>query len=286
MKTPDFVENVPTQDLHHMSTPSLLIVAHPNFLDAANRLASHRSSTYGLDVKIVTPQQIYNEYSGGRQDITAIRDFVRSLYLKTPGTLQNLLLFGRGSYDYKDRLFSNTNYVPIYESRNSLDPLLTYSSDDFYGFLQDNEGEWKESVSDDNTMDIGVGRLPVTDPDQASDIVDKLIAYDNHPDMSLSKQRVLFVADDGDWNIHQMQAEDLAETFEVLYKNYHTQKVYLDAYEQENIASGQISPKAKEALQEQINRGYDIVNYTGHGSERVWMQERIPRPGNSDRTSE
>jgi hypothetical protein len=275
MRTPEFVENVADQDLHNMTTPSLLIVSHPDFLSEANRLASHRSSEYGIDVKVVTTQQIYNEYSGGRQDITAIRDFVRQLYLTTPGKLQNLLLFGRGSYDYKDRVFSNTNYVPIYESRNSLDPLLTYSSDDYYGFLEDNEGQWKEDLSDDNTLDIGIGRLPVTDIKQAADVVDKLIAYDVNPEQSLGKQRVLFVADDGDWNIHQSQAEDLAETFEVLYKNYHTSKVYLDAYEQKAIASGQISPEAKEALQEQINRGYDIVNYTGHGSERVWMQERI-----------
>jgi hypothetical protein len=275
MKAPEFAGNVADQDLHHMATPSLLIVSHPDFLSEANRLASHRSSAYGIDVKVITPQEIYNEYSGGRQDITAIRDFVRQLYLNDPGKLQNLLLFGRGSYDYKDRVFNNSNYVPIYESRNSLDPLLTYSSDDYYGFLEDNEGLWKENLSDDNTLDIGVGRLPVTTVQQAADVVDKLIAYDNHPNNSLGKQRVLFVADDGDWNIHQSQAEDLAETFEVLYKNYQTSKVYLDAYEQQTIASGQISPKAKEALQEQINRGYDIVNYTGHGSERVWMQERI-----------
>ena len=275
MKTPDFVENVAAQDLHHMSTPTLLIVAHSDFLSDANRLASHRSSTYGIDVKVVTPQQIYNEYSGGRQDITAIRDFVRQLYLNMPGKLQNLLLFGKGSYDYKDRVYSNTNYVPIYESRNSLDPLLTYSSDDFYGFLEDNEGEWKETISDDNTLDIGIGRLPVVDSKEAADVVDKLIAYDNNPEKYLGRQRVLFVADDGDWNIHQMQAEELAETFEVLYKDYHTSKVYLDAYKQENLPSGQRSPEAKEALQEQINRGYNIVNYTGHGSERVWMQEQI-----------
>ncbi|MEI9917242.1 MAG: type IX secretion system sortase PorU [Bacteroidota bacterium] len=275
MKTPDFIENVASQNIHQLSTPTLLIISHPNFIDAANRLAAYRSSNYGIDVKVVTPQQIYNEYSGGRQDISAIRDFIRSLYLKTPGKLQSLLLFGRGSYDYKDRLYSNTNYVPIYESRNSLDPLLTYSSDDYFGFLEDNEGQWREDVADDNTLDIGVGRLPVTDAQQASDLVDKLIAYDTHPDRSLWKQRVLFVADDGDWNIHQMQAEDLAETFEVLYKNYHTSKVYLDAFPQQTLASGQVSPKAKEALQDQLNRGYDIVNYTGHGSERVWMQERI-----------
>lgn len=274
-KTPEFVENIPFQDLRSMTTPSLLIVTHPDFLSEANRLAAHRSSTYGITVQVVTTQQIYNEFSGGRMDVSAIRDFTRFLYVKNPNTLRNLLLFGRGSYDYKNRVFNNTNFVPIYESRNSLDPLLTYSSDDYFGFLSDNEGTWGERPQVDHTLDIGVGRLPVANMDQASTVVDKLIAYDKKSESSLWKQRVLFVADDGDWNIHQSQAEELAESFEVLYKNYHTSKLYLDAFEQEMANAGQRSPKAKEALALEFEKGYDIVNYTGHGSERVWMQERI-----------
>lgn len=275
IKTPEFVESVAPQNLRAMTTPNLLIVAHPDFLTEANRLAAYRTSTYGISVKVVTPQQIYNEYSGGRQDVTAIRDFVRSLYLKTPNTLKSLLLFGRGSYDYKDRVFNNSNYVPIYQSRNSLDPLLTYSSDDYYGFLEDSEGLWSESINGNHTLDIGVGRIPVSSADHAKIIVDKLIAYDTKMDQSLWKQRILFVADDGDSNLHQSQAETLAESFETTYKGYQTSKIYLDAFEQNTVPSGQLSPKAKEALALELNRGYEIVNYIGHGSERIWMQERI-----------
>jgi hypothetical protein len=274
-KTPEFIENIPSQDLRSIATPSLLIVTHPDFFSEANRLAAHRSAAYGISVQVVTTQQVYNEFSGGRQDVTAIRDFTRFLYQRNPNTLRNLLLFGRGSYDYKNRVFNNTNFVPIYESRNSLDPLLTYSSDDYFGFLGDNEGTWSERPQVDHTLDIGVGRLPVANIEQAVNVVDKLIAYDKKSESSLWKQRVLFVADDGDWNIHQSQAEELAESFEVLYRNYHTSKLYLDAFEQQSTNAGQSSPKAKEALALELEKGYDIVNYTGHGSERVWMQERI-----------
>ncbi len=274
-KTPDFVENIPFQDIRSLAPPSLIIVTHPAFLAEANRLAAHRTSAYGIDVKVVTTEQVYNEYSGGRTDVTAIRDFVRDLHKKDPQKVRNLLLFGRGSYDYKDKVFNNTNLVPIYQSRNSLEPLLTYSSDDYYGFLEDNEGAWPENNKGDHTLDIGVGRLPVSSLTQAAAVVDKLIAYDKKSESSLWKQRVLFVADDGDWNTHQSQADELAESFEVLYKNYHTSKIYLDAFEQQTINAGQISPKAKEALALELNKGYEIVNFTGHGSERVWMQERV-----------
>ena len=91
----------------------------------------------------MTTDEIYNEFSSGRQDVTAIRDFIKFLYDQgvEDNRLQNVLLFGKGSFDYKDRIERNTNFVPIYSSRNSLHPINSYSSDDYYGFLDDDEGE-------------------------------------------------------------------------------------------------------------------------------------------------
>jgi hypothetical protein len=120
-----------------------------------------------------------------------------------------------------------------------------------------------------------VGRLPVRTPQEADIVVDKLIAYDTNPTRLAGwRQEILMVADDGDFNIHQSQADELAELIES-YGGFNTDKVYLDAFEQEDRASGQVSPKAAEALNRKLNKGFAIVNYTGHGSEQVWMQERI-----------
>src|SRR5690606_31601905 len=125
---PEFIEKVPNQNLRSLSTPHYIIISHPDFLQQATRLANHRSSN-GVTTAVVTPQEIYNEFSSGRQDVTALRDFVKHLYDKSPATLKALLLFGKCSYDYKNRVTPNTNFVPTYESRNSLSPLETYSSD-------------------------------------------------------------------------------------------------------------------------------------------------------------
>jgi hypothetical protein len=65
--------------LHAIKDINYLIVSHPTFWAEANRLADfHR--TKGLSVAVVTPQQIYNEFSSGSQDVSAIRDFARMLY--------------------------------------------------------------------------------------------------------------------------------------------------------------------------------------------------------------
>ena len=270
---PVFENQVANQNLHSGLNTNLLIVTHPEFKSEAIRLANHRQSYNGLSTLVVTPEEIYNDYSGGKQDPTAIRDFTRELY---GNGLKNILLFGRSSYDYKNRINKNTNYVPTYESRNSLSPLETYSSDDYYTFLELNEGEWQENPTVAHTLDIGVGRLPVKTKQEAINVVDKLISYDTNPkSFGTWRKEILFVADDGDFNLHQSDADKLARDIEAGYSQFNTQKIYLDAYKQISRPSGQISPDARGALLKALKKGTLIVNFTGHGSERIWLQEQI-----------
>ena len=264
---------VPNQNLHGISSLDFLIVTAPEFLLEAQRLAAHRRSYNSLNTVVVTTTQVYNEFSGGKQDISAIRDLAKYLYDRGAG-LKTLLLFGRGSYDYKNYLPFNKNFVPTYESRNSLGPLETYSSDDYFGFLETSEGNWGENPAEAHTLDIGVGRLPVKKIEEAQTLVNKLILYETHNWGSWRKE-ILFVADDGDFNIHQGQADQLAESIETDHPEINTQKIYLDAFQQVASPIGQISPIATMALNDAVRQGVAIVNYTGHGGEQQWTQERI-----------
>lgn len=271
--TPVFEHQVPNQNLHGGLSPELLIVTHPNFKNEAIGLANHRESFNGISTLVVTAEEIYNSYSGGKQDPTAIRDFARTLH---DTRLKNILLFGRSSYDYKDRINKNTNFVPTYESRNSLSPLETYSSDDFFAFLEPTEGDWQESPAIGHTLDVGVGRFPVKTVDEAATIVDKLITYDTNPKaFGPWRKEILFVADDGDFNLHQGDADKLARDIEAGQHQFNTQKIYLDAFKQISKPSGQVSPDAREALLKSLKKGLLIVNFTGHGSEQIWLQEQI-----------
>ncbi len=276
LKAPTFEGTVPNQNLYSTIAPQLLIITHPDFLSEAQRLANFRQTKSGISTAIVLVNQIYNEYSGGKQDITALRDFIRDLYIQPNSQLKNVLLFGRGSYDYKNRVLGNTNYVPIYESRNSLNPLATYGSDDYLTFLEPGEGEWTESPAQNHTMDIGIGRLPVKKSEEAKIVVDKLIDYQTNPAaFGAWQNEIMFVADDGDDNIHNSQADQLANSIELLNSNYTTHKFFLDSFDQITRPSGQSSPAASKALDLAVRKGALIVNFTGHGSERVWMDERI-----------
>ena len=166
---------VQNQNLRGLAGADLLIIAHPDLVTEAERLAAFRRVNDNLEVIVVTTEQVYNEFSSGSKDVTAIRDFAKYLY--DQNGVDHLLLFGKGSYDYKDVYNRGLKTVPIYESYNSLHPLKTYSSDDYFGFMEDEEGEWQESKLGDHTLDIGVGRLPVKSAAEAAGVVDKLISY-------------------------------------------------------------------------------------------------------------
>ncbi len=279
--TPSFIGSVGNQNLHGMSVPDMIVITHPDFIGQADRLASFRQQNDGLDVAVVTIDQVYNEFSSGAQDITGIRDFVRYLYdAGSEGKLKYLLLFGDCSFDYKQikTIGSNNNKIPIYESRNSLWPTRTYSSDDYFGFLNEDEGEWEESTAGDHLLDIGIGRLPVNTVEEATTIVDKLIHYaTNRKTLGNWRNEITLIADDsdGDGFRHFKDAEILSDIVENNYAQFNVNKLYLDAFDQELTPNGEKAPEFKNLIEQSIARGTLILNYTGHGNEERLAEETI-----------
>lgn len=270
---PEAGTKVANQNLHGLSQATMLIVSHENFLYESNRIADwHRSQ--GMSVHVMSTGQIYNEFSSGSQDITAIRDMVRMFYTRatTPAEFPKyLLLMGRASYDYKTRIAGNTNYVPTFESWNSFHPLYSFCSDDYFGLLDDNEG----NMGTGEKLDIGIGRIPATNPENAAVMINKIIRYQSTPDRGDWVNRLVFVADDEDGNIHQTQADALAELARTQYRNYNTQKIYLDAFKEVTTAGGARNPDAQTEIVRSVERGCLIMNYTGHGGEVGWAEERV-----------
>ncbi len=277
-KIPVSWQRISNQNLQKYSTPDLLIITAKAFETEAKRLADFRNSNDGLESLVVTTDQIYNEFSGGKTDISAVRDFVRMLYKNDPEKLKYLLLFGDATYDYKNLLQNQSqsqrnNWVPVYESRESLNPVYTYSSDDYFGFMEDDEGDWIETNAGDYSVEIGIGRLPVKSVDEAKIIVDKLIHYAFSPNSRGSWQNtVKFVADDGDGNIHQQHADALAK---ITQTEFLSSRIFLDAYPQTTTSQGQKVPAVNAEIKNSINNGTLILNYTGHGGTSGWAEEQV-----------
>lgn len=263
---------IPNQDLHGSPSADMIIVTHPLFLNHAQKLADIHLNHDGLVSLIVTPEQIYNEFSGGIPDIAAIRNFVRFKYLDQKNTvkpLKYLLLFGDGSYENKTLPPKNPNFILTYQSQNSNVVVSSFTSDDFYGLLEDNEGEA------DGTEDIGIGRLPVSDTTQAGIVISKIQTYIDPDNMGDWKNIICLTADDEDGNTHLSDAEGLAKIIQDSVPAFNIDKIYLDAFRQNTSVNGQSYPDVNQAINDRINSGCLIFNYVGHGSENGLAHEGV-----------
>ncbi len=274
---PYIVGKISNQDLHNTSPADLLIVAHPTLLAQAQRLAQLHQQQNALRTRVVTTDQVYNEFGSGSPDPTAIRDFVKMYYDKYKNSFTDkpkyLLLFGDASFDYKDRLNNNTNLVPAYENNFSLDPLAGYTSDDFYGFLDDNEDINASNII--NYLDIGIGRIPAKNIDEAKNFVDKVTAYLSPQSFGPWKNNLTFIADDEDQNLHLQDAEVITATANTTAPVFNQQKIYLDAFRQESGAGGSRYPQVNQAINNQVYNGTLIWNYNGHGGAKRLAEEDI-----------
>jgi hypothetical protein len=266
---------IQNQDLHNSQQTDYLIVTNGLLLSQAERLASfHRQRN--LKVTVVTADKIFNEFSSGMQDPVAIRDFAKMYFDKAGSNSTNrpkyLLLFGDASFDYKNRIANNTNLIPAYQSKIFLDPLSTYTSDDFFGFLDDNEDINSGLVT--NLLDIGIGRIPAKNAEEAKNYVDKVISYYSKESFGAWRNNVSFIADDEDNNLHLQDAELITSTVSA-NPIFNIQKIYLDAFQQESGSAGSRYPTVNETINNQIANGTLVFNFIGHGGSARLAEEVI-----------
>ncbi|MBX7108592.1 MAG: type IX secretion system sortase PorU [Chitinophagales bacterium] len=273
---PIAVGKIPNQDLHGLPQAAYLIVTPPVLLSYANELADfHRAS--GMSVNVVTTDQVYNEFSSGAADITAIRDFTRMFYQRAgtdPASMPKYIcLFGDGSYDNKGNIAGNQGLIPTFQSANSVSATSSFVSDDFYGLLDNNEGG---NVLDPNAkLDIAIGRLPVNDVEQAASVLNKIKIYGSSQSFGNWRNVVTFVADDEDNNTHIKDADEVAVEVAANYPVYNFDKIYFDSYQQISIPGGTRYPDANTAINNRICNGTLLMNYVGHGGVGGWAHERV-----------
>ena len=254
------------------------VIISPNSLvSEAERLAQINRDQYQLNVKVVTLNEIYNEFSSGNQDIGAIRNFVKYVYNNASSSenrLKYLCLFGDASFDYKDRIQNNTNLVPSWLSTESFNLTSSFVSDDFYGMMDDNEG----SMLNSDQLDIAVGRILAENPQRAKEMVDKIDLYYQQGSLGSWRNNVMVISDDvdEDWEkILQNTTDAIGSTITQEKPFINVIKIHTDAFQQESSASGSRYPQVNKMIKDGIEVGALVVNYFGHGGEDGIAKERI-----------
>ena len=274
--TPISYEQVENQNLHGITSTDMVIIYHPMFIDAANKLAAHRAQHDGLRIELVDILNVYNEFGGGKADPISIRDMCKMIR-ERDDDFRYLLLLGDASYDYRgiNPNIEFQNFVPSYQTDQSLNPINAFPADDYFGLLSDDEGS--DNMTGD--LELGIGRIPAHSVDQAMAVVDKIIHYETGPDRYGDwRTRISFSADDVDKTVdvvHARDADEIARETAAEHECLHQQKVYLDAFVQEATPGGARYPDANAAIRDNLNKGQLVWSYLGHGGPRGLSQERV-----------
>ena len=274
--SPTYVRRGRLTDLEAYESDGItaLIIAPDSLLSEANRLATLQNSTGNIS-RVVALEEIYATANAGTPDIAAIRQFLVRVKNRHANSLQFLVLFGDASYDYKSSLSGNSNLVPTYESLGSFSLYTSYMTDDYFGYLD--HGESTNWFIDN--LDLGIGRIPVRNATQATEMVDKIERYLDSPDrFGPWRGDVVLVADDVDhgWEREFAVVQDaLARRLDTSRPELNLVKIYSDAYLQESQPGSQRYPTAREELFRRVQQGALAVSFVGHGGEVGWTTERI-----------
>ena len=257
----------------------IIIPASGKFREQAERLADMHRTHDLLRVNIVTAGELYNEFSSGTPDVNAYRRYLKMLYdrAETEADMPRyLVLFGDAAFD--NRMLTSDfsqqrpdDFLLCYESENSLSETSCYVSDDFFAMLD--EGEGGDLVKSDKA-DVAVGRFPCRTDEEARIMVDKAISQRLNEHPGAWQNVVCIMGDDGNANMHMNDAETVASIIEEQWPAYQLRKVYWDAYQRYETATGQSYPDVANAILQQMRDGALLMNYSGHGSPLVLSHER------------
>ena len=277
--TPTVVGKIANQDLHALGNLDLVIVvpASGKLVAQAQRLADAHTTYDSLRSVVLTIDKVYNEFSGGTPDATALRRFMKMLYENSTSESnrpKNLLLFGDGVWD--NRMItgglqskSPDDYLLCYESDNSLSKTESYVMEEYFVLVDDTPSLLYSSPR------IGVGRIPVLTSHEAKGVVDKLIGYMSNKEVGSWKNLLCFICDDGNNNLHMKDGEDVIKNIESVTSSYRIRRIYTDTYERETTATGSHYPNAKVDIDKLMRDGVLVMDYTGHGAPGQLAHEQL-----------
>ena len=272
---PSLLGSMPNQNLAGINVPDYLIISAPNYLTAAKKLQNYHATANGLKTELVNVNEIFNEFSGGQPTAIGIRNFVKYLLNKAAtnkvAAPRYLLLFGIANFNSKK--YNSASQIPVFESAGSTGVLTSYPSDDFYGILEDDDDI--NNFMEIKKLSIATGRLPVRNSAEADTIVEKLINYQKNLNGGAWKNKITWVADDGDSNLHLEDAEAISAHLQQKNPRWNQKKIYLDLYAATKNIAGNTYPLVNSEITQMVNEGTLILNYTGHGNFARLAEEAV-----------
>ncbi|MDA1191751.1 MAG: C25 family cysteine peptidase, partial [Candidatus Poribacteria bacterium] len=281
VKTPYRIEYDRPSDLKSPNNAAdWIVIYHPRFAEAAQRLADWRRDPQGggFRAEAVDVFDIYDEFGHGMQSDKAIKAFLTHAFVNWQApAISHVVILGDGTTD-----FFQADKVLYPEPPEFMGNIPTHYVWTLYG--QSASDHWYSTISGiDPIPDLFVGRLPVETEDQARAVVEKIIAYDRAPPNGSWRRQIISVADDDTTNsgdfIFKQSLNEISQNHTLL--GYQTNRIFLEdiiedvSANPDDYRGRKPAAIARERIVDSLSRGAVIAQYAGHGGRLVWAHEII-----------
>lgn len=241
-----------------------LAIAHPDLLDAAQKLADYRESISGFSTHVVNITDIFHQYGYGLPLPEAIRQYLIHAHATWETAPDYVLLFGDATINPRQLncrwSCSGSGWD---ETESTMIPTDLLFVDRYQGLIPSDHTPTLLH-GNDLLADVALGRIPARSLSEANIIVDKIIEYEqNQAEPDQWHQAILFVADNADaagdfCELNQLTGQRLPKTGQ--------QHLCLPI----NSTADDLAA-LQAAMYHSLNvDGAWILNYRGHGSIQYW----------------
>lgn len=261
------------QSLREYPGAHYLAVCYDGFAGGLKHLMDwrerHLLSMPNPKVRLVKLSEVYNNFSWGLPDPTAIRDFLKYAYENWDPTPGWCFLVGAGTYDYKNfrGLSYPKNYLPPYSEGEAVVGNFAILS------VNKSYDDWFIYLTGDNLPDMSLGRTTVMSPRETRWVADKVIDYEKE-DLGVWRNRVMLIADD-EFTRDTTEETIHTEQTESLYRGIHQDVDVVKVYLMEYPKVGDYKPGARDDIIRYIDDGVLLGNFLGHGSFRRLTHETV-----------
>lgn len=265
----EIVGEVANQNLHGESVPVMVIITTDEFAAAAERLANIHRQHDTFDVKVVTQEKIFNEFSSGTRSAMGYRRYLKMLYDRKPAVIRYVLFYGHGSWDNRRKVAREE--LLCYETENvdqARDYTKSFTSDKYFVMLENNFDPKRLHFG---IMSLSVGRIDLSTEAEADQINAKIERFLKRGRGHDVYGNVLVISDDGDNQGHFLDSESMIKEMEGANQTMTFTRVHNLIYPWE----GGLAMAARKSISHALKSGQGLFAYTGHCSHVAFASERI-----------
>ncbi len=247
-----------------------LLITHASLVSQANQLAAHRANPQfgGLDTHVVNIADIINQYGYGLPLPAAVTDYLRYALGNWTIAPSYVVMFGDTTINPRGLPCSQSCGGPGWDLSAPYLVLTALPFVDRFQGMVPSDHPFVLLAGDDPLADMKIGRIAVNDDTEATNVINKIIAYESNPFPPPADPPFLFIADNDDPDAGYFCNENLATANHVS-----------NQYTKTHLCLGSSTYPDVDALRAAmfptISAGVHVVNYRGHGSVGRWASEPI-----------